>query len=59
MSNVRQMAKLNSAAAFANLARSYRLIARAMITAQSRNQLLRMADNAEEKSRQTVGTPEV
>ena len=51
MANVRLQTKFDSAVGRANLARSYRWIARAMVTRQSREQLLRMAEKLESRSR--------
>lgn len=51
MGNVSLRSKIDTPEAFANLARSYRLIARFMVTQKSRDQLLRMADVAEQRSR--------
>ena len=47
MPNKRQQAKLTSASDFANLARSYRLIAATMSSGPSRERLLLMAQAAE------------
>jgi len=49
MSNISQMAKLNSGAAFANLAHAYRTIAETLPDGMSRQRLLRMARAAEAK----------
>ena len=57
MANVRLQTKFDSAAGRANLARSYRLIARAMVTRQSREQLLRMAEKLERRSRRETASP--
>ena len=51
MSGNSPLAKFDSPAAMANLARSYRVMARLMVTQKSRDRLLRMAVILEEKSR--------
>jgi hypothetical protein len=51
MTGVPPLAKFDTSVALNNLARSYRMMARLMVTPKSRDQLLRMAATLEEKSR--------
>jgi len=51
MGNVRQRDKFDTEAAWANLALSYRLMAQARITGQSRDRLLRMAEALENRGK--------
>ena len=57
MANVRLQAKFDTAAAWANLAQSYRTMAGMVHTTQSRDRLLRMAQKLENRSRKKSGTP--
>ena len=54
--NIAQERKFDSAAALANLARSYRMIAGTMVSGRSRERLLRLAAKTEAKVRETVRT---
>jgi hypothetical protein len=51
MPNTRLELKFDTAAAWANRARAYRLLARAMVTNQSRERLLHMAEKLESRCR--------
>lgn len=51
MSGNSNLSKFDSPAAMVNLARSYRVMARLMVTQTSRDELIRMAETLEEKSR--------
>ena len=59
MANVRLQAKFYTAAAWANLAQSYRTMAGMVLTAQSRDRLLSMAQKLENRSRDKSGPPAV
>jgi hypothetical protein len=54
MSGAPPLTKFDSPVALTNLARSYRMMARLMVTQKSRDQLLRMAVILEEKSRKKL-----
>ena len=58
MSGTPPLAKFDSPVAMANLARSYRVMARLMVTQKSRDALLRMAVTLEEKSRTILAKSE-
>jgi hypothetical protein len=54
MTSAPRQTNSDSPVAMANLARSYRMMARLMTTSKSRDQLLRMAVTLEEKSREKL-----
>jgi hypothetical protein len=56
MANVRLQAKFDTAVARANLAQSYRTMARVMVTSESRDRLLSMAKKLENRSRNNNAT---
>jgi hypothetical protein len=54
MTSAPRQTNSDSPVAMANLARSYRTMARLMVTQESRDELLRMAATLEEKSRKKL-----